>query len=155
VADPAPAPASTPIAARDGSDSSENAAQYCRNVADAIADARFARQKAMLAAMEKDLEARLKQLEAKRADYQDWLQRRETFLKKADENLVAVMSQMRPDAAAQQIAAMNEDMAAALLSKLSPRVASSILNEIEPARAARLTSTMVGLSRRLQEGRQG
>lgn len=133
----------------------DQAAQYCRNIADAAADARFARQKEALAAMEKEIEARIAQLEAKRAEYQDWLQRREAFLKKADESLVAVISQMRPDAAAAQMAAMNEDMAAALLSKLNPRVASAILNEFEPARAARLTSTLVGLSRRAQEGRPG
>ncbi|MFG1480404.1 hypothetical protein V5F53_17370 [Xanthobacter sp. V4C-4] len=133
----------------------EQAAQYCRNIADAAADARFARQKEALATMEKEIEARIAQLEAKRAEYQDWLQRRENFLKKADESLVAVISQMRPDAAAAQMAAMSEDMAAALLSKLSPRVASSILNEFEPARAARLTSTMVGLTRRAQEGKPG
>lgn len=133
----------------------DQAALYCRNIADAAADARFARQKEALAAMEKEIEARITQLEAKRAEYQDWLQRREAFLKKADESLVAVISQMRPDAAAAQMAAMNEDMAAALLSKLNPRVASAILNEFEPARAARLTSTLVGLSRRAQEGRPG
>lgn len=133
----------------------DQAALYCRNIADAAADARFARQKEALAAMEKEIEARIAALEAKRAEYQDWLQRREAFLKKADESLVAVISQMRPDAAAAQMAAMNEDMAAALLSKLNPRVASAILNEFEPARAARLTSTLVGLSRRAQEGKPG
>lgn len=143
-----------PPAAQSGARDAE-AAQYCRGIADAAADARFARQKEALAAMEKEIEARIAQLEAKRAEYQDWLQRREAFLKKADEALVAVISQMRPDAAAAQMAAMNEDMAAALLSKLNPRVASAILNEFEPARAARLTSTLVGLSRRAQEGRPG
>ncbi|MBP2149125.1 MotE family protein [Xanthobacter flavus] len=131
----------------------ENAALYCRNIADAAADARFTRQQAALAAMEKEIEARLAQLEAKRAEYQEWLARRETFLKKADDSLIAVVSQMRPDAAAAQLAAMNEDMAAAVLARLSPRVASAILNESEPARAARLTSTMVGMARRAQEGR--
>ncbi|WP_156026261.1 MotE family protein [Xanthobacter sp. 91] len=131
----------------------ENAALYCRNIADAAADARFTRQQAALAAMEKEIEARLAQLEAKRAEYQEWLARREAFLKKADESLIAVVSQMRPDAAAAQLAAMNEDMAAAVLARLSPRVASAILNESEPARAARLTSTMVGMARRAQDAR--
>lgn len=133
----------------------QNAAQYCRNIADAAADARFTRQKDALSAMEKAIEARVAQLEAKRREYEDWLQRREAFLKKADDALVAVISQMRPDAAAAQISAMNEEMAAALLSKLSPRVASAILNEIDPPRAARLTSTMVGLSQRNATGKAG
>ena len=146
---PAPTPAASPAAAPAVND--DSARQYCTNIANAAADARFIRQKEALAAMEKDIDGRLAQLETKRAEYQDWLDRREAFLKKADDQLVAVMSQMRPDAAASQVSAMNEDMAAALLAKLSPRVASAILNEVEPARAARLTSTMVGLSRRMQE----
>ncbi|MFG1187453.1 MotE family protein [Xanthobacter aminoxidans] len=143
-AEPSPAPDAA---------AGENAALYCRNIADAAADARFTRQQAALAAMEKEIEARLAQLEAKRAEYQEWLARREAFLKKADESLIAVVSQMRPDAAAAQLAAMNEDMAAAVLARLSPRVASAILNESEPARAARLTSTMVGMARRAQDAR--
>ncbi|WP_246518790.1 MotE family protein [Ancylobacter lacus] len=126
----------------------ENAAQYCRSIADALSDARFARQKAALSAMEKDIEERLAKLEAKRAEYEAWLTRREEFLKRADGAVIAVFSQMRPDAAAAQMSAMGDDPAAAILAKLSPRVASAILNEMDPARAARLTGTMVGIARR-------
>lgn len=147
------APADAP-AAQNSAEDSDAARQYCSNIANAAADARFLRQKEALAATEKEIDGRLAQLEKKRAEYQDWLDRREVFLKKADDQLIAVISQMRPDAAASQVSAMNEDMAAALLAKLSPRVASAILNEVEPARAARLTSTMVGLARRMQESRK-
>jgi flagellar motility protein MotE (MotC chaperone) len=136
-----------------GAPDNENALQYCSSIVNAAADARFARQKDALAAMEKQIQERIAQLEAKRTEYQDWLVRREAFLKKADETLVQVMSQMRPDAAAAQLSAMSEDAAAAVLAKVSPRVASAILNEMEPARAARLTTTMVGISRRTLDGR--
>lgn len=132
----------------------DNALAYCRNIASAASDARFARQAQSLAAMEKEIETRIAQLEAKRAEYQDWLARREAFLKKADEALIAVISQMRPDAAAAQISVMADEAAAAILAKLNPRSASAIMNEMEPARAASLTNTMVGISRRAQtEGR--
>ncbi|MEP9368241.1 MotE family protein [Xanthobacter sp. VNH20] len=131
----------------------DNAIQYCRSIVNAASDARFARQKEALAAMEKDIEARIAALEAKRAEYQDWLQRREVFLKKADDSLISVISQMRPDAASAQISAMSEEAAAAVLAKLTPRVASAILNEMDPPRAARLTSIMVGLGRRTVDGR--
>ncbi|OYX75692.1 MAG: hypothetical protein B7Y95_01245 [Rhizobiales bacterium 32-66-11] len=131
----------------------DNAIQYCRSIVNAASDARFARQKQALAAMEKDIEARIAALEAKRAEYQDWLQRREVFLKKADDSLISVISQMRPDAASAQISAMGEEAAAAVLAKLTPRVASAILNEMDPPRAARLTSIMVGLGRRTVDGR--
>ncbi|OYX11712.1 MAG: hypothetical protein B7Z15_11270 [Rhizobiales bacterium 32-66-8] len=154
LADAQTAPKPQDVAAAD-SGRDENALQYCRSIVNAASDARFARQQAALATMEKEIEARIAQLEAKRAEYQDWLQRRETFLKKADDSLVSVISQMRPDAASAQISAMTEDMGAAVLAKLSPRVASAILNEMDPNRAARLTSTMVGISRRSQEGKAG
>ncbi|MFG1425768.1 MotE family protein [Roseixanthobacter glucoisosaccharinicivorans] len=148
------APAAKPVevAAADAG-REDNAIQYCRAIVNAASDARFARQKEALAAMEKDIEARIAALEAKRAEYQDWLQRREVFLKKADDSLISVISQMRPDAASAQISAMSEEAAAAVLAKLTPRVASAILNEMDPPRAARLTSIMVGLGRRTVDGR--
>ncbi len=144
----AAAPAAGAAPGGDPAGVEENAAQYCRSIADALSDARFARQKAALAAMEKDIEERLAKLEAKRAEYEAWLTRREDFLKRADGAVIAVFSQMRPDAAAAQMSAMGDDPAAAILAKLSPRVASAILNEMDPARAARLTGTMVGIARR-------
>ncbi|WP_425532388.1 MotE family protein, partial [Aquabacter sediminis] len=150
-AEPAAPAAATPVAI--GAPDNENALQYCSSIINAAADARFARQKEALIAMEKQIQERIAQLEAKRTEYQEWLQRREAFLKKADETLVQVMSQMRPDAASAQLTAMSEDAAAAVLAKLSPRVASAILNEMDPARAARLTTTMVGISRRTLDGR--
>ncbi|MBB5751020.1 MotE family protein [Prosthecomicrobium pneumaticum] len=125
-----------------------NAEQYCQGVAQAAQDARFARQKAALEAMQKTIDERIAALEAKRADYETWLSRREEFLKQADENLLAVFSQMRPDAASAQLTIMGDDPAAAILARLNPRVASAILNEMEPARAARLTGVMVGIAKR-------
>lgn len=133
-----------------------NAAQYCQGIANAAADARYARQMAALTAMEKEIEERIAKLEAKKAEYQQWLQRREAFLKKADEALVAMFSQMRPDAAAAQLTAMSEDAAAAILTRLTPRTASAILNEMDPQRAALLATTIAGMSRRNpNEGKPG
>ena len=51
-------------------------------------------------------------------------------------SVVAIYSQMRPDAAAGQIAVMAPDAAAAILAKLSPRTASAILNEMDAQTAA-------------------
>ncbi|TCT07928.1 MotE family protein [Aquabacter spiritensis] len=145
---------SAPQARDEGTDA--NAAQYCAGIANAAADARFARQASALAAMEKEIEERIAKLEAKRAEYQQWLQRRETFLKKADESLVAVITQMRPDAAAAQLTAMSEDAASAILTRLSARTASAILNEMDPTRAAQLATIIAGMSRRNpNEGKPG
>lgn len=122
----------------------DNAAQYCRNITNAAADARYARQTDALTAMNKALGDRIDALEKKRAEYEQWVTRREDLLKKADDSVVAIYSQMRPDAAAKQIAVMDDEAAAAILSKLTPRTASAILNEMDPATAAHLANVMAG-----------
>ena len=140
-AQPAVATAANPADANAG----DNAAAYCKNIANQAADARYARQAESLAAMTKALEERIKALEDTRAEYETWVSRRQEFLGRADESVVAIYSQMRPDAAAQQIAVMEQEAAAAILSKLQPRTASAILNEMEPTTAARLTNVMAGI----------
>jgi flagellar motility protein MotE (MotC chaperone) len=138
---PVVAPAVDPAAPA----SSDNASLYCRNIANAAADARYARQANALAAMEKELDDRLGKLEAKRAEVEDWIKRRQEFLDKADAAVVAIYSQMRPDAAAQQIAVMEPEAAAAILARLNPRIASAILNEMSATVAATLTTVMAGM----------
>jgi flagellar motility protein MotE (MotC chaperone) len=132
----------------------DNAAEYCRNIANAAADARYARQADALAAMEKELEDRIAKLEAKRAEYEEWVKRRQEMLDKADAAVVAIYSQMRPDAAAGQIAVMDPEAAAAILAKLTPRTASAILNEMDAATAAALTDVMAGLAAGTKAGGQ-
>lgn len=120
------------------------AKHYCVNIADAAADARFAWQKKVLTDLGQELDKRVTLLEAKTAEYQKWLTRRDEFVKRAQETLVVIYSRMKPDAAAQQLTAMDEETAAAVIIQLDPRTASTILNEMEPAQAARLTSTISG-----------
>jgi flagellar motility protein MotE (MotC chaperone) len=141
VAEPEPLqmPGTTPEA---------NAAQYCGNIADAAADARFALQAKAIEEMRAQLEEQIVAVEAKRAEYEAWLKRREEFAAQAEESVVSIYSQMRPDAAALQIAVMNPGSAAAILAKLTPRTASAILNEMDPAAAAQLAATIAGLANR-------
>jgi flagellar motility protein MotE (MotC chaperone) len=97
---------------------------YCANIADAAADARFAWQKEQLAVMERQVEERIKLLEEKRAEYEAWLKRRNEFLAKADESVVAVYAKARPAARA---ASISERMALAVraLSLVSRAAAAS------------------------------
>lgn len=141
-------PAEAPKEAPKDAASAAKAPLYCTNIADAAADARFAWQKETLLALEKQIEERIALLETKRAEYEEWLRRREEFLRRADEGIVAIYSRMRPDAAALQLANMDDETAAAVLTKLNPRSASAILNEMEPARAAKLAHTMAGAANR-------
>lgn len=133
-----PAPASPP---------ESDAAKFCSNIADAALDARVAWQQKELEATEAKLRQRIAELEAKRAEYEQWLKLREDFLKKAEDSVVEIYSRMNPEAAAQQIAAMADDTAAAVLAKLRVRSASAILNEMEPARGAHLADTLAGMRR--------
>jgi flagellar motility protein MotE (MotC chaperone) len=123
------------------------AQQYCANIADAAADARFAWQKKTLTEVQQEVDKRIARLEVKIAEYQKWLARRDEFSKKAQESLVSIYSKMRPDAAASQLVKMDEETAAAVLLKLDPRIASIILNEIPAPQAARLTGTISGAAR--------
>lgn len=147
---PADKPASTPESAAEAA----KVSQYCMNIADAATDARHAWQKEQLTALEKEIEGRIKVLEQKRAEYEEWLRRRNEFLDKADESIVAIYSRMRPDAAALQLANMDDETAAAILTKLNPRSASAVLNEMEPARAAQLTGVMTDSTKRNQDSRK-
>ncbi|MFZ4807698.1 MAG: MotE family protein [Hyphomicrobiaceae bacterium] len=121
--------------------------QYCFNIADAAADARFAWQQRTLAEIEQELDKRVALLEKKTKEYQTWLARREDFVNKAQEGLLRIYAKMRPDAAAAQISAMDEETAAAMVTRLDPRAASAILAEMDPQQAARLSATIAGAAR--------
>ena len=143
AAAPAPAPAPQPPEAMADADL-RLAREYCLNIADPASDARFAWQKKVLAGIEQEIAKRVELLEAKTAEYQKWLARRDEFSKKAQESLVTIYSRMRPDAAAAQLVAMDEETAAAVIARLDPRNASAILNEMDATQAARLTATIGG-----------
>jgi flagellar motility protein MotE (MotC chaperone) len=118
--------------------------QYCTNIRDAAADARIAWQMKSLRELEKQVEARIAELEARQADFEAWLRRREAFAARARENLVAVYANMRPDAAAEQLSILDDEEAASVLASLTPRSASAILNEMAAERAAQLAIAMAG-----------
>jgi flagellar motility protein MotE (MotC chaperone) len=121
---------------------------FCQNIEDAALEVRFLHQKRELQHLEGELEKRTTALEAKRAEYQLWLERREEFVNKAEGSLVALYAKIKPDAAAVQLAAIDEEAAAALLLKLKPKNASAILDQMDTTKAARLVSVMIGAAKR-------
>ena len=129
----------------------DDAATYCANIVDEAADARVALQTLALTELQAELEQRIVELDAKRAELEEWLERRETFARKAEENVVAIYARMRPDAAAAQLVAMDDETAAAVLAKLNPRSASAILNEMDARKAAALAHAMAGQSADAEE----
>ncbi|CAN2533801.1 hypothetical+protein [Methylocapsa aurea] len=123
-----------------------DARQYCADVAAAASAARNARQEKELLDVEQRIAKRTAELEAKRAELQDVLDRYDTLLKQTDERLVSIYGRMRPEAAAAQFANMEEDMAAAMLMRLQPKQSSAILNEMDASRAVMLTKKVAALS---------
>lgn len=130
---PAQAPLETPLARG-----------YCATIGTLAGDAKFAWQKKAIGELANELDERIARLEAKTDEYKAWLARRDEFSKRVTDNLVVIYSRMRPEAAGQQLTAMDEETAAAVLMKLDPRIASAILNDMNAQHAARLTSIISG-----------
>lgn len=122
--------------------------RFCSNIADAARDRRYALQAERLDKLKSEVDERIAALEEKRAEYEEWLKRREDFLAKAQDNVVAIYSNMNPDAAAEKLAALNVELAAAIVMKLDPRKAGVILNEMNNKVAAALTGVMASAARR-------
>jgi flagellar motility protein MotE (MotC chaperone) len=118
------------------------AQDYCMNVADVASQALVAWQAKRLAELEDQIKIRIDELDAKRAEYQQWSAQQQEARRRTEEGIVAIFAKMRPDAAAQQLAAMEEGSAVAVLTRLNPRAAGTILNEMTAAKAARLTDAM-------------
>jgi flagellar motility protein MotE (MotC chaperone) len=113
--------------------------QYCSNVIDPARDRRYLLQKQDLEKLKADVDVRLKALEERRNEYQDWLKKRNDFMEMARQDLVDIYKNMKPDAAAPRLAEVDIYVAAAILMKLTPRQSGLILSEMDPAKAAKLT----------------
>ncbi|MER9396793.1 MotE family protein [Mesorhizobium sp. M0615] len=123
--------------------------RFCSNIADAARDRRYALQAEELKQLQAGIDQRMKALDDKRAEYEQWLKRREVFLARAEDGVVKIYAGMKPDAAAERLAMVNTDLAAAILMKLDSRKAGVILNEMDQKAAATLTGIMASAARRV------
>lgn len=121
--------------------------EFCTNITDAARDRRHALQLQELEDLRKEIDSRIAQLEAKRAEYEEWLRRREEFMKSAEAGVVDIYSRMKADAAAERLAEVEPLLAAAILMKLNTRQAGVILNEMNRKAAAELTGIMAAAAR--------
>lgn len=122
--------------------------RFCGNIADAARDRRYALQAQELQKLQAEIDARMKALDEKRAEYETWMRKREAFLEQAQDGVVNIYKGMKPDAAAERLAELKPDLAAGILMKLEPRKASVILNEMKSKEAAVLTTIMASAVRR-------
>jgi flagellar motility protein MotE (MotC chaperone) len=120
--------------------------QYCSNVVDPARDRRYLLQKQELDKLKSDIDVRLKALDERKSEYQDWLKKREDFMAMARQDLVDIYKNMKPDAAAPLLAEVDIYVAAAILMKLKPQQSGLILAQMAPAKAAKLTGLIAGAS---------
>lgn len=116
----------------------EIARTYCTNNAANAMDARVAWQSRRLRELENEVLKKSEMLASLAQEARLWVEKREKMWGTARDSLAEVYAKMKPEAAAQQLAAMSEDSAASIITRLNPRAASAILNEMGPDRAARL-----------------
>lgn len=138
-----------PLAKSDKTPTGDEIQRFCSNIADAARDRRYALQAEQLKTLRQGIDQRMKELEAKRAEYQDWLKRRNDFAAMAEGDVVQIYSKMKPDGAAERLAAVKPELAAAILLKLNSRQASLILNEMNAKDAATLTGIMAAAARKV------
>ncbi|WP_454744562.1 MotE family protein [Ciceribacter selenitireducens] len=116
--------------------------QFCTSIADPARDQRYLLQKQELEKLQSDVDKRIAVLEQRRAEYEDWLTRRNAFMKQAEGNLVEIYKKMKPDAAAPQLEEIDPILAAAVIMKLPARQSSLILSEMEAQKAAMVAAIM-------------
>ena len=133
-----------PTKARVDKPADVEASRFCANAAPSIAEARIAWETRQLNELDAQVKQRLADLEKAEASVKEWVAKRDTSLKAASDDLVAIYAKMQPETAATQIAAMDDQMAAAILGKLKPGAAGAILNEMEAERASKLAVVLSG-----------
>ena len=120
--------------------------EFCTNIADAARDQRYLLQKKELEDLQKQIDGRIATLETRRNEYEDWLKRRNDFLKVAEDSLGDLYTIMAADAAAEQLALIRPEIASAIVMRLAPRVSGAILAEMEAEKAAMLTAIIASAS---------
>lgn len=121
--------------------------EFCGNIADAARDRRYAVQAQELEKLRGEIDDRIAALEAKRAEYEKWLARREEVINRAEDSVVGIYAKMKPDAAAQRMERLDAALAAAILLKLNHRQAGVILNEMDSKAAAMLTAIIADVAK--------
>ena len=115
---------------------------YCANISDLAADARYVLQKKILEDLQRKIDEKITLLEAKRAQSEELLKKRDEAVQQTQKGLVDIFSKMKPDVAAAQFEILDVATSASILKQLNARVASTILNEMKAPVAAAITIKM-------------
>jgi flagellar motility protein MotE (MotC chaperone) len=115
---------------------------YCGNIASFANDARYALQKKTLEELQQQIDQKLAELEATRAENEAFLKKRAEEDKATQKGVADIFAKMKPDVAAAQFEILDVDTSAAILKQLNARAASTILNEMKASVAAAITIKM-------------
>ncbi len=129
-------------ASPDAQTSQQEVQQYCGTIVDAARDQRYLMQKQELEKLQADVNDRIKTLEVRKAEYEDWLKRREDFMEKAKAGLVDIYKTSKADEVAPQFDEMDISIAAAIIMRLPPRQSSQILSAMDAKKAAMVARIM-------------
>jgi flagellar motility protein MotE (MotC chaperone) len=120
--------------------------KFCTNIADSARDQRYLLQKQELEKLQSGVDERIVVLETRKAEYEDWLKRRNDFLARAQVGLVDIYKTMKADAAAPRLEEMEPGIAAAIIMKLPARQSGLILSEMDPKKAGMISSILSSAS---------
>lgn len=141
--EPAPKPAKCDVNEATKAQVEAIVTRFCTNNAASLERARLAWQKNELESLgmkvkdaSAELEKKLEELKAVRDEIAK-------LRKQQNEKVVTIFSEMRPDAAAQQLSSMKQADAVGILTAMQPKAASLILNEMLPKQAALLSGSML------------
>jgi flagellar motility protein MotE (MotC chaperone) len=127
-------------------DKAVTASDYCKSLGPAAGEARLKWQADQLRKLERQVEEATSELEQRRKELQDWISRRDDFIKRANDQLIAIYRTIKPEVAAAQLSELDDETASAILLKLDARIASRIFDELAGPRAARLVTLISGAS---------
>ncbi len=120
--------------------------EYCMNITDKAKELRAARQAAMLKELEERVDAKIKELDAKRAELQTWVEQQQALRTAAEQAVVDIYATMEAEVAAKQLTELDPRTASSVLRQMKPRQASAILNEMKPEQAAPLMRIIAAAS---------
>jgi flagellar motility protein MotE (MotC chaperone) len=124
------------------STTAEDIEKFCTNIADTARDQRYLLQKQELEKLQSDVDERIVLLEKRKAEYEEWLKRRDDFMARAEAGLIEIYKTMKADAAAPQLQEMRPELAAAIIMKLPARQSGLILSEMDPKKAGMISMIM-------------
>ncbi len=120
---------------------------YCANIANLASDTRYALQMKTLEDLQTEIDKKIAILEAKRAENEAFLKKKNETTMVAQKGLVDIYAKMKPDVAAAQFELLDIGTSVSILRQLNAGKASAILNEMKPPVAAAIALAMARSSK--------